>query len=219
MIHGFVQKVWATIGCAALLYGALLLIASARAQTPTQGATPAGVDLPHIALLLPVDSSTFQRHGEALRDGFLAASKVPDPPTLLIRIYPVGEDPKTAVAAYQQAAQTGARVVVGPLLRAAATAVANGDLSRGGIQKAMSELMKGRTTFIIAQRISTITHADQIVVLDHGAIVQRGTHESLLASPGYYRDTYDMQLRDRDESSEPVVHFSGAVSLGAQDDR
>lgn len=128
MIHGFVQKVWATIGCAALLYGALMPMASAQAQTPTQGATPLGVDLPHIALLLPVDSSTFQRHGEALRDGFLAASKVPDPPTLLIRIYPVGEDPKTAVAAYQQAVQTGARVVVGPLLRAAATAVANGDL-------------------------------------------------------------------------------------------
>jgi ATP-binding cassette subfamily B protein len=87
------------------------------------------------------------------------------------------------------------------------------------IQEALKVVMKGRTTFIIAQRISTITHADQIVVLDHGAIVQRGTHESLLASPGYYRDTYDMQLRDRDESSEPVVHFSGAVSLGAQDDR
>ncbi len=87
------------------------------------------------------------------------------------------------------------------------------------IQEALKVVMKGRTTFIIAQRISTITHADQIVVLDHGAIVQRGTHEGLLASPGYYRDTYDMQLRDRDESSEPVVHFSGAVSLGAQDDR
>ena len=87
---------------AALLYGALAavtsLAANALAQTaapsspalpatkPPVSPTPLGVDAPHIALLLPVDSSTFRRHGEALRDGFLAASKIPDPPTLLIRV-------------------------------------------------------------------------------------------------------------------------------------
>lgn len=112
----------------ALLYGAAAALTSAHAQTAA-GPTPFGVDVPHIALLLPIDSSTFRRHGEALRDGFLAASKVPDPATMLIRIYPVGEDAKTAVSAYQQAVQTGARLVVGPLLRAAATAVAAGDVS------------------------------------------------------------------------------------------
>lgn len=130
---------------AALLYGALAavtsLAANALAQTaapsspalpatkPPVSPTPLGVDAPHIALLLPVDSSTFRRHGEALRDGFLAASKIPDPPTLLIRVYPVGEDAKQAVAAYKQAADTGARLVIGPLLRAAAAAVAAGDIS------------------------------------------------------------------------------------------
>ena len=115
---------------AALLYGALVVMTSIRAHAQTtEGPTPLGVDIPHIALLLPVDSSTFRRHGEALRDGFLAASKVPDPATMLIRIYPVGEDGKTAVTAYRQAAQTGARLVVGPLIRSAATAVAMGDVS------------------------------------------------------------------------------------------
>ncbi len=131
---------------AALLYGALAAVASlmtsAWAQTPSAPPvtplpatkppatpTPLGVDAPHIALLLPVDSSTFRRHGEALRDGFLAASKIPDPPKLLIRVYPVGEDAKQAVVAYKQAAETGARLVIGPLLRAAAAAVAAGDIS------------------------------------------------------------------------------------------
>ena len=90
---------------------------------------PFGVDAPHIALLLPVDSSTFRRHGEALRDGFLAASKIPDAPTLLIRVYPVGEDAKQAVASYKQATSTGARLVIGPLIRGAAAAVAAGDIS------------------------------------------------------------------------------------------
>lgn len=99
------------------------------ATKPPATPTPLGVDAPHIALLLPVDSSTFRRHGEALRDGFLAASKIPDPPKLLIRVYPVGEDAKQAVVAYKQAAETGARLVIGPLLRAAAAAVAVGDIS------------------------------------------------------------------------------------------
>lgn len=79
------------------------------------------------------------------------------------------------------------------------------------IQEALKVVMKGRTTFIIAQRISTITHADHIVVLDHGTIVQRGNHESLVSVPGYYRDTYDMQLRDRNEGAEALVR-SGGVS-------
>ncbi len=99
------------------------------ATKPPATPTPLGVDAPHIALLLPVDSSTFRRHGEALRDGFLAASKISDPPKLLIRVYPVGEDAKQAVVAYKQAAETGARLVIGPLLRAAAAAVAAGDIS------------------------------------------------------------------------------------------
>ncbi len=89
----------------------------------------AAVDAPHIALLLPVDSSVFRRHAEALRDGFLAASKTDGRQTLPVRVYAVGDDPKQASAVYQQATQTGARLVVGPLIRAAVTAIANTDAS------------------------------------------------------------------------------------------
>jgi ATP-binding cassette subfamily B protein len=67
------------------------------------------------------------------------------------------------------------------------------------IQQALAEVMKGRTTFVIAQRLRTIKHADQILVLDHGEIVERGRHEELLAHVGYYREIYDLQLRDQEE--------------------
>ncbi|MCB0199361.1 MAG: ABC transporter ATP-binding protein [Anaerolineae bacterium] len=67
------------------------------------------------------------------------------------------------------------------------------------IQQALQTLMGGRTTFVIAQRLLTLKSADQILVLDHGRIVQRGVHADLLAQPGLYRDIYDLQLRDQEE--------------------
>jgi ATP-binding cassette subfamily B protein len=66
------------------------------------------------------------------------------------------------------------------------------------IQQALDTLMQGRTTFVIAQRLSTVKRADQILVLDAGRIVQRGTHAELVAQPGLYRDIYDLQLRDQE---------------------
>jgi ABC-type multidrug transport system fused ATPase/permease subunit len=60
------------------------------------------------------------------------------------------------------------------------------------IQEALRRLLKGRTSFVIAHRLSTITSADLIVVIDHGRIVEQGTHEQLLAQAGMYRDLYTM---------------------------
>ncbi|WP_276351507.1 ABC transporter ATP-binding protein [Cohnella caldifontis] len=65
------------------------------------------------------------------------------------------------------------------------------------IQRSLREVMKGRTTFIIAHRISSLMHADEIVVLDRGHVVQRGKHEKLLRQPGLYRETYKIQFADR----------------------
>ncbi|MFK7695775.1 ABC transporter ATP-binding protein [Paenibacillus sp. HJGM_3] len=64
------------------------------------------------------------------------------------------------------------------------------------IQAGFRELMKGRTTFIIAHRISSLKHADEILVLDEGRTVQRGTHEELLREPGRYYETYKIQYSD-----------------------
>ncbi len=66
------------------------------------------------------------------------------------------------------------------------------------IQLALSTLMAGRTTFIIAQRVSSVINADQICVLSEGRIVERGTHPQLLVAGGIYRQTYDLQTRDAD---------------------
>lgn len=62
------------------------------------------------------------------------------------------------------------------------------------IQQAMQSLMKGRTSFVIAHRLSTIRDADLILVMDHGRIVEQGTHEELLAAGGHYADLYYSQF-------------------------
>lgn len=67
------------------------------------------------------------------------------------------------------------------------------------IQKAMDNLMKGRTSFIIAHRLSTIKNADLILVMDHGDIVEQGTHEELLAKGGFYEKLYNSQFEEEEE--------------------
>jgi ATP-binding cassette subfamily B protein len=64
------------------------------------------------------------------------------------------------------------------------------------IQRAMAKLMLGRTSFVIAHRLSTIRDADTILVMDHGQIVEQGTHEALLARRGFYFDLYDSQFAE-----------------------
>jgi ATP-binding cassette subfamily B protein len=68
------------------------------------------------------------------------------------------------------------------------------------IQHALAQLMKGRTTFVIAQRLRTVRMADQILVLRGGRILERGRHRDLLHQGGFYRQIYDLELRDQEEA-------------------
>ena len=67
------------------------------------------------------------------------------------------------------------------------------------IQKAMDRVMKGRTSFVIAHRLSTIRDADLILVMDQGSIIEKGTHESLLAQGGFYEKLYNSQFAEEVE--------------------
>ena len=68
------------------------------------------------------------------------------------------------------------------------------------IQRALRELVRGRTTFVIAQRLQTVKDADQILLLDGGTIVERGTHLQLLEEGRLYPQIYELQLRDQEEA-------------------
>lgn len=70
------------------------------------------------------------------------------------------------------------------------------------IQAAMDHLMEGRTSFIIAHRLSTIKNADLILVMNHGDIVEQGTHKELLAKNGFYADLYNSQFEDCNDEIE-----------------
>jgi subfamily B ATP-binding cassette protein MsbA len=72
------------------------------------------------------------------------------------------------------------------------------------VQQAIDRLMQDRTVLVIAHRLATVRDADEIVVLDEGAVVQRGTHEALYRSGGLYRRLHDLQFRDDD-----LVEVSG----------
>src|SRR3989339_163753 len=63
-------------------------------------------------------------------------------------------------------------------------------------QEAMDKLMQGRTTFVIAHRLSTVQHADKIIVLDRGKIVEQGKHDELLSKSGIYKMLYEMQFKE-----------------------
>ena len=73
--------------------------------------------------------------------------------------------------------------------------------SEAAVQRALATTLRGRTSVVIAHRLSTIRHADQILVIDHGEVVERGTHQELLASGGLYSVLYETQFAHQETAT------------------
>ena len=83
------------------------------------------------------------------------------------------------------------------------------------IQQALVEVMRGRTTFIIAQRLRTVQEADQILVLQDGQVVEQGRHQELIEQDGIYREIYDLELRDQEEAYKKTQAATAPASSPA----
>jgi subfamily B ATP-binding cassette protein MsbA len=82
------------------------------------------------------------------------------------------------------------------------------------VQDALARLMPDRTTLVIAHRLSTIEHADQVLVLDHGRLVEQGTHAELIAHDGLYAHLHRIQFRE----PQPNGPQSNGLQSSVQDD-
>jgi ABC-type multidrug transport system fused ATPase/permease subunit len=86
--------------------------------------------------------------------------------------------------------------------------------TEGVILDALDDLMEGRTSFMIAHRLSTVRHADQILVMNEGRIVERGTHEELLHHGDVYRQLHDAQTRERRKRGSAAGSVNGSRTEG-----
>src|SRR5579884_717733 len=115
---------------------------------------------------------------------------------------PVGERGSTLSGGQKQRVAIARALLLNPKILILDDSTSSVDLATEyRIQKALDRLMKGRTSFVIAQRISTVLNADQILVLEKGQIVARGTHEELLETSELYAEIYSSQLV---EDASPV---------------
>jgi ATP-binding cassette subfamily B protein len=113
---------------------------------------------------------------------------------------PVGDRGVTLSGGQRQRTALARAILVEPKILILDDATSSVDMETERlIEQALEEIMRGRTTFVIAHRLSTVKRADEVLVLEKGAIVERGTHEELIAREGLYRRIYDVQMRDQEE--------------------
>ena len=110
---------------------------------------------------------------------------------------PVTERGSTLSAGQRQLLSFARTLAYDPAILVLDEATANIDTeTEGMITEALEHLMRGRTTIMVAHRLSTIQHADTIIVMHHGRIRESGTHQELLGQNGIYKKLYELQLAD-----------------------
>jgi ATP-binding cassette subfamily B protein len=128
---------------------------------------------------------------------------------------PVGERGSTLSGGQKQRVAIARALLLNPRILILDDSTSSVDLATEyRIQKALDRLMEGRTSFVIAQRISTVLNADQILVMDRGRIVARGTHEELLETSEIYSEIYSSQLLD-DADVHAAPSPNGHEKVGA----
>jgi len=125
---------------------------------------------------------------------------------------PVGERGTTLSGGQKQRIAIARALLLNPRILILDDSTSSVDLTtEAQIQRALDHLMKGRTSFVIAQRITTVMNADQILVLDRGEVVARGKHADLLEDSPIYAEIYNSQLVG-DASSEEALPEPAAAS-------
>ena len=115
---------------------------------------------------------------------------------------PVGERGSTLSGGQRQRITIARALILNPHIIIMDDSTSNVDTNTEHlIQQSLKEVIKGRTTFIIAHRLSTVKNASLILVIDHGEIIQHGTHEQLLLQRGMYQQIYNLQLHPDQEYS------------------
>ncbi len=156
------------------------------------------------------DNIAFGR-SDASMDDIIAAAKAAAAHDFIMEFpqgydTPVGERGSTLSGGQKQRIAIARALLLNPRILILDDSTSSVDLATEyHIQQALDKLMKGRTSFVIAQRISTVVNAHQILVLDKGQIVARGTHEELLEQSEIYADIYSSQLMDDVAAAKPQL--------------
>jgi ATP-binding cassette subfamily B protein len=120
---------------------------------------------------------------------------------------PVGERGTTLSGGQKQRVAIARALLLNPRILILDDSTSSVDLATEAlIQRALTKLMKGRTSVVIAQRISTVINADQILVLDKGQIVARGKHADLLEDNPIYAEIYNSQLVGDADETHPALY-------------
>lgn len=152
---------------------------------------------------------------EATRDEMVAAAKAAKAHDFIMRMPEgydtvIGERGVSLSGGQKQRLAIARGLLIDPriLILDASTANVDSDTEHE-IQTALRTLMANRTTIVIAQRLTSVRDADQVLVFEDGAITQRGTHDQLIRQNGFYRELYDLQMRDQEEAQRVTVTAAG----------